>query len=505
MYRLKIHGEGIRLIENVPKGTVLLDILRAEGYELYSPCGGNGTCGKCRVYLRDKGYVTSCLYPVTEDAEIVLPEKSEIKVLTAQYRYSRQLDPDPGEHLRLSSRSTGVAIDVGTTTLVFHFIRLSAGSLIETHTAQNPQAKYGADVISRINYCLSVPNGLKILQKELIDTVNLHLARFIGKAGGSERDIIKLCFSGNTTMLHILLGMNPGPLAFAPFTPAFTGEKTLRAAELQLSCNPDGLVKILPSLSAYVGADIVAGIATLAPQKDHQNFLFVDMGTNGEIALITPDTIYCCAAASGPAFEGANIECGMTATEGAIMRYYESANFQVIGDVKPVGLCGSGLIDVVASLVRTLKIPADGHMEENIIVVSGEESGTSQDIYLTPKDIREVQLAKSAIAAGISILMGQGGLSVNEINVLYLAGGFGNYIRSESAANIGLIPFELYDKVIPVGNASGTGAFLSAKSVVFDKIINELLSKMKYFELSDNPGFIEQFAMNIDFPSSGKC
>ena len=228
--------------------------------------------------------MTSCLYPVTEDAEIVLPEKPENKVLTAQYRYSGQLDPDPGEHLRISSRSTGMVIDVG----------------------------------------------------------------------------------------------------------AFTGEKTLRAAELQLSCNPDGLVKILPSLSAYVGADIVAGIATLATQKDHQNFLFVDIRTNGEIALITLHTIYFCAAASGPAFEGANIEFGMTATEGAIMRYYESGNFQVIGDVRPVGLCGSGLIDVVASLVRTLTIPADGHMEETIIVVSGEESGTSQDIYLTPKDIREV-------------------------------------------------------------------------------------------------------------------
>ena len=436
-----IHGAGRISSADVPWGTMLLDAVRSSGFGVYSPCGGNGTCGKCKVYVKHEGYVTS-----------------------------------------------------------FHFIRLSTGSLIETHTALNPQAKYGADVISRINYCILNQGGLHTLQSELIDSVNSQLAHFTAKPEITPDDIVKVSICGNTTMLHILLGVNPQPLAFVPFTPAFTEENILKASELNLDCNPRGEVKVLPSLSAYIGADIVAGIASLAPVPAHTNFLFIDVGTNGEIALITPDRIYCCAAAAGPAFEGANIEHGMGALQGAINIYYGPGNFQTIGDTEPLGICGSGLIDLVASLLGSGYVSTDGYLEQNFVMVPSRESGTGQDIYISPKDIREIQLAKSAIASGIKILVQRAGLTLSDIDALYLAGGFGNYIRTESAVATGLIPYELSGKVIPVGNTSGTGAMLAVRSVLFDKAVSETLNRMSYIELSDDDGFVLQFALNMEFP-----
>ena len=499
MHRLNIHSKGVRPIENVPRGAVLLDILRTAGYELYTPCGGQGTCGKCRVYIRGRGYVTSCLFPVEEDMEVVLPEPSEARILAAQYRHSRQLPADPGPAAGLSARPFGVAVDIGTTSIVFHFVGLSAGVLTGTRTILNPQSKYGADVISRINYCVLNPGGVKILQDALIGTINAELIRFTRGSDISRNDIVRLCFSGNTTMLHILLGIDPGPIAFAPFIPAFTDEKVLRASDLDLECNPLGEIKVLPSLSAYIGSDIVAGLASLAPSPAHNNFLFLDLGTNGEMALVTPKHIYCCAAAAGPAFEGASIEHGMGAVEGAIMSYDGPGRFNTIGDTRPAGICGSGLIDLAAWLVREGLISADGYMAGNFTAATDGESGTRKEIHLTPADVREIQLAKSAVASGINILLSHAGLVPGDVDALYLAGGFGNYIRAESAAAIGLIPRELCDYAIPVGNTSGTGALLSLKSVSFDGILAEILSRMKNFELSDHPDFVMQFAMNMDF------
>ncbi len=500
MHKIIIHSAGKVSSADVSRGTMLLDAVRSNGFEVYSPCGGNGTCGKCKVYVRDEGYVTSCLYPVEGDIEIVLPEPTEARILAAQYEHSRVIPLSPGPASGLSESPFGVAIDVGTTTLAFHFIQLSTGSLIETHTALNPQAKYGADVISRINYCILNPGGLHTLQSELIDAINLQFASFTEKPEIAPDDIVKVSICGNTTMLHILLGVNPQPLAFVPFTPVFTEEKILKASELNLDCNPRGEVKVLPSLSAYIGADIVAGIASLAPVPEHKNFLFIDVGTNGEIALVTADRIYCCAAAAGPAFEGANIEHGMGALQGAINIYFGQDNFQTIGDTEPLGICGSGLIDLVASLLGSGYVRADGFLEKKIVVVPSGRSGTGTDIYISPKDIREIQLAKSAIASGINVLVQRAGLSLDQVDALYLAGGFGNYIRTESAVATGLIPYEFSGKVIPVGNTSGTGAMLAVRSVSFDKVVSETLNRMSYIELSDDDDFVLQFAMNMEFP-----
>ena len=500
MPELKIHTAGKISSIIVPVGTLLLDALRSGDFEVFSPCGGNGTCGKCKVIVKDEGYVTSCLFSVREDMEIVLPEPSEAKILAAQYEHSRILPISPGKAAGLSTHPFGVAIDLGTTTLAINFIQLITGSLIETRTVLNPQSKYGSDVISRINYCMLNPNGLKTLQSGIIDTINRQLTHFAEKFEIDPHDIVKISVCGNTTMLHLLLGVNPESLASVPFIPVFTEEKILKASEVMLKCNPEGEVKILPSLSAYIGADIVAGIASLAPAETFKNLLFIDVGTNGEMALITPEQIFCCSTAAGPAFEGANIEHGMGALSGAINIYNEDSSYQTIGDSKPLGICGSGLIDLVASLLKTGQVMSDGYMEESFVIVPAEESGTYKDIILTPEDIREIQLAKSAIAAGINILVQHADLTMEEVDALYLAGGFGNYIRTPGAVSIGLIPHELSGKVIPVGNTSATGSMLAVKSVFFDEVIQNVLDKMKYFELSDYEDFITEFAMNMAFP-----
>ena len=497
---MKIHSSGKISVIDVPKGNMLLEALRLRGFEVISPCGGVGTCGKCKVNVKDGGFVSSCLCPVEEDMEIVLPEPSESLVLANQYIHSRSVELSPGNVVGLSSNPFGVAIDVGTTTLVFQLVELSTGSLLETQTALNPQAKYGADVITRISYCVSHPEGVETLQSEILAKLDEILVHFYKKYGFAPNDIVKICVSGNTTMLHLFLGVNPESLAYVPFTPVFTEQRILKASSLNIRCHPDGELKLLPSLSSYVGADIVAGIASLAPVKEHSYLLFVDVGTNGEMALITPDTIYCCATAAGPAFEGANITCGMGSLTGAINIYNGPDDYKTIGNAKPAGICGSGLIDLVSSLLNTGVINVNGYLDKNFVVVSAGESGISEDIYVTPKDIREIQLAKSAIAAGINILVQQAGISMEDVDTLYIAGGFGNHIRTESAVSTGLIPRELSERVIPVGNTSVTGATLAVTSQFFDMDVRNILSRMKYFDLSEVENFMMEFAMNMEFP-----
>jgi uncharacterized 2Fe-2S/4Fe-4S cluster protein (DUF4445 family) len=317
-------------------------------------------------------------------------------------------------------------------------------------------------------------------------------------AGISENEIIKIVISGNTTMLHILLGVDPMSLALVPFKAQFLEEQVRRGEELKLNCFPGAEIKILPSISAYVGADIVAGLASIAPSENFRNFLFMDIGTNGELAIVTDSRIWCCSTAAGPAFEGARISCGMGAVEGAISAYGDEG-YIVIGDEKPAGLCGSGLIDLVAWLCENGKIDPEGRLNRDFIIVPASDSGTGVDISLNQTDVREVQLAKSAIASGINILMKQSGLSFEEIDTLFLAGGFGNYINTENAMRIGLIPQQLRNRIIPLGNTSGTGALAALKSIRFDEAMKNVISKSILVELASDEDFAMEFAMNMMF------
>ena len=498
MPEIKILQKDSIVTISVGEGNTLLKELQDHGFDLYSPCGGNGTCGKCKVLIKGEGVVTSCIYPVLNDIEIVLPEKREAKILVEQHEHTAQLAFDPGAPAGLSYFPHGVAIDIGTTTLAFYLVNLVTGSIIETRAAVNPQTKYGADVISRINYTALNADGLKILQTEILSAINVQLDHFTEITGITRDELVKITVAGNTTMLHLLLGVDPLPIALAPFTPAFVGEQILKGKELTLHCHPEAQVKILPSIAAYVGSDIVAGIASIKPSDRYRRFLMMDIGTNGELALITPDKIWCCATAAGPAFEGANISCGMSAVEGAIS-IFGTEGYTVIGNSVPAGLCGSGLIDVVAYLVENKLVQSDGLLSEDFEIVPEDHLSGTKRIVLTQQDIREVQLAKSAIMAGVNVLMKKASLSFEDLDALFLAGGFGSYIDVKSAVTIGMLPREMEFKTISLGNTSGTGALLALKSVQFDQTIQDVIERSCYVELSDDEDFVLDYVMNMDF------
>jgi uncharacterized 2Fe-2S/4Fe-4S cluster protein (DUF4445 family) len=393
----------------------------------------------------------------------------------------------------------GVAIDIGTTTVVLYLINLISGSILHTKGVLNPQARYGADVISRIQHC-SQPGGIKLLQSEIINAINNELVAFAERIGIDSNSIVKITVAGNTTMLHLLLGVDPTSIAMAPFTPVFTEEKKLSNIDLGLRANKEAEITLLPSISAYVGADIVAGLASLDPPENIKNYLFIDIGTNGEIALVTPSKIWCCASAAGPAFEGASISCGMGAFAGAIASYNNPESFCTIANQPAVGICGSGLIDIVSYLLNQKIVSGDGVMENDFVV--GKNKAEKQTILINQQDIREVQLAKAAIMAGIQILVKAAKLDFEKIDALFLAGGFGNYIIIDSAIRIGLLPYKMKDKIIVIGNTSGTGACLALTSELFGKITSEVVQKAHYVELSTQEDFVLEYAMQMSFPEN---
>lgn len=498
MVKVNIHHQGVvRLIESA-EGESLLDALRTNGFEVYSPCGGNGTCGKCNVMVKNEGLVPSCMYPLKESIDVILPDRREAKVLVEQHQHTVLLPLMPGKCADLSVFPHGVAVDIGTTTVVLYLVNLITGVISETRAFLNPQTRYGADVITRIQFTTSHENGLIILQKDLINELNKTLSDLCQFAGITENEIIKLVFAGNTTMLHLLLGISPKSLAQAPFRAQFLEEKILQGEQLMLKALPQAEIKVLPSVSAFVGADIVAGLASIAPSDKHKSYLFMDIGTNGELALVTENKILCCSTAAGPAFEGSKISCGMGAIEGAVSAFGGSG-LTVIGDEIPSGICGSGLIDIVAWLLEKGELNADGQLNADYVVVPETGTSTGKKISITQDDIREVQLAKSAIASGVRILVKQAGMSFDQLDALFLAGGFGNYINIENAVRIGLLPAEMKDKIIPLGNTSGTGAILALKSTKFDSIIQDLLAKTQHIELAEDEDFAVEFAMNMYF------
>ncbi|OFX93606.1 MAG: hypothetical protein A2X05_14445 [Bacteroidetes bacterium GWE2_41_25] len=498
MIKLAVHYNGkIKHIEG-ESGELLIDIFRRNGFEIYSPCGGNGTCGKCNVMVRNAGLVPSCLYPVTESIEVILPDRREAKVLVEQHQHTVILPLMPGKSADLSVFPHGVAVDIGTTTIVLYIVNLITGVIAETRAILNPQAKYGADVITRIQFTTTTEGGIKILQDELISAINNELIKLIHYAEISANEIVKIVFAGNTTMLHLLLGVNPKSLALSPFKAQFLDEQILRGDQLGLNCLPEAEIKVLPSVSAFVGADIVAGLASILPSAKYRNYLFMDIGTNGELALVTENSVLCCSTAAGPAFEGARISCGMGAVEGAISAFSDDG-YTVIGDEKPAGICGSGLIDIVAWLCDNGRINTEGQMDNDYTIVTASMTAAGQSISLSQDDIREVQLAKSAIASGVKILLKQAGMNFDQIDALFLAGGFGNYINTGNAIRIGLLPAELKERIIPLGNTSGTGAILALKSVKFNEIIKELLGKTRHIELAGDEDFATEFAMNMFF------
>jgi len=409
----------------------------------------------------------------------------------------------------------GVAFDVGTTTLVGTLMNLRTGMAASVLSTLNGQAPFGADVISRISHGMNGPDSVLELQAAVVSTMNGIMSALYSETGVTPDRTYEAVAVGNATMLHLLFGIDPSPLAVMPFTPAFMEPMSVLASDVGLDIHPRGYIQTLPALGAYVGADIVAGVLATGIVREDKLRVFVDVGTNGEIVLGSGQRALATAAPAGPAFEGSQIRCGMRATDGAIegVQLGDTIELQVIGgDIPAQGICGSGLVDAVAQLLLAglldysgrMKTSADvpGHpLQDRLFDVDGVRAFLLADgVYLTQKDIRELQFAKGSIATGIKVLMDILGVETKDLDEVLLGGSFGSYLNPESAKIIGLVPPVDVDRIIAVGNSAGEGAKIALLSYRERQVAFELPARIEYIELSGRTDFNDAFVSVLGFP-----
>ena len=393
----------------------------------------------------------------------------------------------------------GVAVDIGTTTLASYLIALSTGEEVAVASSLNPQKAWGDDVITRADFARS--GGLAALQESVAAEIDRLIGRMCGKAKVSRDSIFDVTLAGNTVMMHLFAGITPEHIAESPFIPAFAGALSLPAAGLGLGVNPNATASLLPCVAGYIGADTVAGMLAVGMNETSEPTLLIDIGTNGEIALAAGGSVYACSTAAGPAFEGAHISSGMGGVAGAINKAVVDGGirFTTIGNEPPRGVCGSGLLDLVAGLLDAGAIDDTGRLDDEAAPawVTFDDEGIVIDgpagIHLTRRDVREVQLAKGAVAAGIDVLLSEAGVALSDIRHVYLAGGFGSYLDKRSAGRIGLIPAELVDRTAAIGNSSGAGAKAALLSTAAMAEAKRLAKTVKYIELSARKDFQDAF------------
>jgi uncharacterized 2Fe-2S/4Fe-4S cluster protein (DUF4445 family) len=432
--------------------------------------------------------------------------------ITAVLAGSELVAVEPGD---TTAESYAVAFDIGTTTLVGTLMNLRTGMAEAVRSTLNGQAPYGADVISRISHAMTGPDAVRELQAAVLRTMNEVLEGLYQDSGMARQRVYEAVVVGNATMLHLFLGVDPTPIAVHPFTPAFLEPIEVGAAEVGLQIHPNGRVQTLPSLGAYVGADIVAGALAMGIAREDRVRLFVDVGTNGEIVLGSAQRALATAAPAGPAFEGSQIQSGMRATEGAIegVTLGDGVELQVIGgDVPPLGVCGSGLVDAAAQLLLAGLLDHSGRLRSRdevpahplasrLVELAGVRAfELAEGVHLTQKDIRELQFAKGSIATGIKVLMDIMGVAPDDLDEVLLGGSFGSYLHPESARVIGLVPPVDVDRIIAVGNSAGEGAKIAALSYRERQVAFDLVDRIEYVELSGRADFNDSFVAVLRFP-----
>ncbi len=447
-------------------------------------------------------------------AEVAAAKASRITVVTMD---DDVIAVEPGDTIEALF---GVAIDIGTTTVAGMLVDINAQRIVATHSATNPQAAFGADVISRIESC-SAPGGLEALATAIRRCLNEIIAVLCHSASILQDRVYAVVIAGNTTMGHLLLGISPRSLAVKPYEAVFRQIEPFSPNMIGLNVNSCGKVIMLPNIASFIGSDTTAAIVATDQDVSPTQLLLVDLGTNGEIVLGNRDKLWACATAAGPAFEGAHIRDGMRAATGAIVDVAidnDGVRVQTIGDGKPAGICGSGLVKAIAELIKTgiimhsgrfnteakkglypevaerLRINA-GHSE--FVLVEAADSATGSAIAVTQADIRQVQLAKAAICTGIEILLDKAG-ALSSPQVL-LAGAFGNYIDIDSALAIGLLPGVCREQIKPVGNAAGTGAVRALISREILARCERIAGEVAFVELAAQPDFQKMFLANLDF------
>ncbi len=609
IHRVRVEPEGVEL--QVDHLTSLTEVLAEAGILLSVPCGGNGTCGKCKVIIQgeyqpltslergllssteqDQGVRLGCQMQVVGDTIITVPESSrttEMRVVLGGTNRSIRYDPPLAkryaqlpsqtlEHaisevanirealdlradlqadlmtarqlariLETSERQVtlvlhdnrlltvepgdtaqhvyGLALDIGTTTVVGALMNIATGQDVAVASAINEQSQYGHDVISRILYTIEHQSGLDDLQSAVMQSVQRVIDSVTEKANIQPSHIYEATVAGNTTMLHLFAGIDPRTLGTLPYVPVISDALDIRASELGLGIHPRGNVHLLPNIAGFVGADTVAAIlAASFDEDDGRVRLLADIGTNCEIVLRKGDQLLACSTPAGPAFEGARITHGMYALPGAIEAVVlnHDCEVKVIGRCEPEGICGSGLVDIGAELLRVGLIDMMGHMlspeeiDGNIPdrirerLVEDDTGGAfvlahnaaDQEITLTQRDMRELQLAKGAIRTGIDLLLQNAGVALAEVDELCLAGGFGSYIDKSNAIRLGLIPELAEERISYIGNAAVVGSKLVLAARQMRQRSTEIARIITHLQVAHTPEFQMAFAEAMLFENA---
>ena len=506
----QIHFMPTDEIFEAKEGETLLELQIQAGFRPDAPCGGQGTCGKCLADIRDpqgrQAKVLACQYEIHSDLTVEIAEKKEYCILENGLRRDIQLNP-------MIQDGYGLAIDIGTTSLVCYLLDLQTGERLALASMMNPQSQFGADVISRCEYAIA--HGTDHLSGVIRDALNELIRDVCARANIRKEQIQLATIVGNTCMHHLFLRINPQPLAVAPYDAVVKDILVIKASKAGLEISPKAILQVLPNIAGFVGADTVGCMLSTDFDQREELCLLIDIGTNGEMVMGNRDRMIACSTAAGPAFEGAKIECGMRGTKGAIDHTcFENGTFicHVIGednadgeDVKAMGICGSGLMDAVAEaldaevLDETGKINPD-HPCVYLMEKNGQPAIRLRDrVYLTQKDIREVQLAKGAVAAGIELLAQELDIRIGDIKRVMIAGAFGNYMDPHSACRIGMIPAELEMKIEMIGNAAGEGAMIATMNQDAFRHTQTIRDKTEFMELASNPGFQDTFVDHLMF------
>ncbi|MDR2096081.1 MAG: ASKHA domain-containing protein [Treponema sp.] len=542
----------------VNEGVTILEAARAAGVVIESPCNAMGTCGKCKVLLpnaeqrasvhsgtghhklpdaeKEQGYVLACQASVKGDIDVLIRdysgENKSLRILAGGNSFSYERTPfihkrlaggktevyGGGELLGVEEGNTldcmyGVAVDIGTTTMVISLIDLNTGKELASDSLLNPQTRFAQDVLSRIHFA-GQGDGLDVLQKVFVEALSGMISAAASKAGVKREHIYELIYSGNTTMLHLACGVDPTPLGQYPYTPNMWGGNHLPAKDLGISAF--ALIYAPPVISAYVGADIVSGILVSRLEEAKGTTVFIDVGTNGELVLARSGRLAASSTAAGPAFEGMNITCGMRASNGSIESFHinddGSFSFKVIGGAEATGICGSGLLDIAGELVRTgvigangrFVLPEQGLYSEKLKPFVGKKDGKpaffiTDTVYLAQKDIRQIQLAKGAIRTGIEMLLAHFNISAADVDTVEIAGSFGFHLSETSLLSLGLLAPAFAGKIRFVGNTSMSGAAAFLLNTGFREKMCRLVKQIDTIELAKDPAFEKKFISYLGF------
>lgn len=537
-HEINILPEG-RIIKAEAGKTILENI--AGQVSLRTDCGGMGVCGKCRIIIETtgvpdltdvekdhlspgliaSGYRLACQVVVDRPISVRLSDAGQDRGhVEAKKVFSGPYPVNPEISLPKGKRCLGLAVDLGTTTIAGYLCDLNTGHILASSAVINPQRRYGDDVISRINYVGKSDENLKELQGLALDAISYLADTCLKEINASHDDLYGFTVAGNTTMEHILAGLDVSGLGRTPFTPATHTEIILKVEDLGLDFTPGTRFTIMPIIQAFVGGDTLACILADKPYKRDETTLIVDLGTNGELVLGNKNGMWSTSCATGPALEGAQLSCGMRATLGAISACtIDPTSYQfdwtTIGDNNqepPLGFCGSGILDLVATMIKSGVVKSGGNYSKDVpgytpgedggiakmVLLSEEKNPAHVEIFASQHDIRQVQLAKAAVITGIRSLMAKVG--IKKIDRTILTGAFGNAFDWKSAVTIGMLPeVETLGEVISRDNLAGEGAVMALLDQGTQKEIEEIKSKTQYMNLAEEPNFMEQFVGNTGF------